>query len=107
MSVLLEIDNHPEGIVIPIKAQPGASKNAVRSIQNGQLRVAVTQVAEKGKANKVVAETLAKGLGLKKSAVELISGPLQPQKKFLLRGITAAELLAKLNDLFPDSVPDA
>lgn len=99
---MIEVETHPEGILIPVKAQPGASKNAVRGVQHGQLRVAVTQVAEKGKANKVVAKTLAKGLGLKKSAVELVSGPLQPQKKFLLRGISADEFQAKLRELFPD-----
>ncbi len=107
MRAQIEIETQAEGIVIPVKAQPGSSSNGLRSLQNGQLRVAVTQVAEKGKANKVIAETLAKGLGLKKSAVELLSGPLQPQKKFLLRGITAAELLSKLNELFPDAELDA
>lgn len=101
MQPWMDVEEHAEGIVIPIKAQPGASQNALRSVQNGQLRVAVTQVAEKGKANKVLIETIAKELGLKKSAVELVSGPLQPQKKFLLRGITAEELLLKLQSLFP------
>jgi uncharacterized protein YggU (UPF0235/DUF167 family) len=60
------------------------------------LKVSVTQVAEKGKANKAIVEVLAKGLGLKRSHIELVAGVLQPQKRFLVRGITREELGRKL-----------
>lgn len=60
------------------------------------LKVSVTQIAEKGKANRALAETIAKVLQLKKSQLELIAGETQAQKKFLIRGITPAELRAKL-----------
>jgi uncharacterized protein YggU (UPF0235/DUF167 family) len=60
------------------------------------LKVSVTQVAEKGKANKAIVEVLAKGLGLKRSQIELVAGELQPQKRFLVRGITREELGRKL-----------
>ena len=61
---MIELTEHPEGVVLPVRAQAGASKNGIRGEQNGMLKVSVTQVAEKGKANKALAETIAKGLGL-------------------------------------------
>src|SRR5437868_7812182 len=93
---MIELASHPEGVILPVRAQPGASNNAVRGEQNGMLKVSVTQIAEKGKANKALAETIAKGLGLKKSQVELLSGETQAQKKFLIRGISREELQARL-----------
>ena len=93
---MIELTDHPEGVVLPVRAQAGASKNGIRGEQNGMLKVAVTQIAEKGKANKALAETIAKGLGLKKSQVELLSGETQSQKKFLIRGISRQELEQKI-----------
>jgi uncharacterized protein len=93
---MIELTEHPEGVVLPVRAQPGASKNGIRGEQNGMLKVSVTQIAEKGKANKALVETIAKGLGLKKFQVELLSGETQSQKKFLIRGISRQELESKL-----------
>jgi uncharacterized protein (TIGR00251 family) len=94
---MIELTEHPEGVVLPVRAQAGASKNGIRSEQNGMLKVSVTQIAEKGRANKALAETIAKGLGLKKSQVELLSGETQSQKKFLVRGVSLVELRERVN----------
>ena len=96
---MIELTEHPEGVVLPVRAQAGASKNGIRGEQNGMLKVSVTQIAEKGKANKALADTIAKGLGLKKSQVELLSGETQSQKKFLIRGIRRMELEVRLAEL--------
>jgi len=63
------------------------------------LKVCVTQVAEKGKANKALIEVLAKGLSLRKSQIELLSGETSSQKRFLIRDITPATLSATLTRL--------
>jgi uncharacterized protein YggU (UPF0235/DUF167 family) len=75
-----------------VRAQPGARKSGLRGVQDGALKVCVTQVAEKGKANKALVEVLAKALGLRKSQIELISGTTASQKRFLVRGVTAEDL---------------
>jgi uncharacterized protein (TIGR00251 family) len=93
---MIELSDHAEGVILPVRAQAGASKNGIRGEQNGMLKVSVTQIAEKGKANKALAETIAKGLGLKKSQVELLSGETQPQKKFLVRAISRDDLQQRL-----------
>lgn len=94
---MIELSEHPDGVVLPVRAQPGAAKNGIRGEQNGMLKVSVTQVAEKGKANKSLVEVLAKGLGLKKSQIELIAGEVSPQKRFLIRGVSRQELAARID----------
>jgi uncharacterized protein (TIGR00251 family) len=90
------LEAHPDGVILSIRAQASARVNAVRGEQGGALRVAVTQAAEKGKANKSIVELLAQTLGLRKSQLELISGEASRQKRFLIRGITIAELEERL-----------
>jgi uncharacterized protein (TIGR00251 family) len=96
---MVELTDHPEGVLLPVRAQPGARRNAVRGEHDGALKVSVTQVAEKGKANKALIETLASELELKRSQIELVSGEAQPQKQFLIRGTSQAELAAKIAEL--------
>ena len=96
---MIELSAHCEGVILPVSARPGAKKNEVRGEQNGALKVFVTQVPEKGKANKVLVEVLAKALKLKKSQIELVSGETSHQKKFLVRDVTCAELTEKIAPL--------
>lgn len=79
---------HSNGVVIRVKARPGARRNAFAGLHDGALRVDVTSAPEKGKANEAIIALLAKQFQLSKSQVELISSPANPQKKFLLTGIT-------------------
>ncbi len=94
---MIEIGQHAEGVVLPVRAQAGARANAIRGVQDGALKVAVTQIAEKGKANKAIADILCKSLQLRRSQVTLIAGDTSPQKRFLIRGVSAAELAARLD----------
>jgi uncharacterized protein (TIGR00251 family) len=93
---MIELTDHSEGLLVPVWAQPGARGSGIRGEHAGMLKVAVTQVAEKGKANKALAEALAEGLGLKRSQVELESGETQREKKFLIRGISRDELTERI-----------
>lgn len=96
MAVALQV--HELGVILPVRAQPGAGRNALLGEHQGMLKVAVTQAPEKGKANKAVIEVLAKALGYKRSQIELLSGETSQQKKFLIRGISLAELEQRLAD---------
>jgi uncharacterized protein (TIGR00251 family) len=93
---------HELGVILPIRAQPGAGRNALLGEHHGTLKVAVTQAPEKGKANKAVIEVLAKSLCIKRSQIELLSGETSQQKKFLIREISLAELADKLRACNPD-----
>jgi uncharacterized protein (TIGR00251 family) len=93
---MLILEPHSDGVILLVRGQPGSRKNEIRGEHEGMLKVCVTQAPEKGKANKAIAELLAKSLSLKKSQVELLAGDTSHQKKFLISGVTAQELLNKI-----------
>ncbi len=93
---MIALQSHAEGVILPVRAQPGARRNEVRGEQDGMLKVCVTQSPEKGKANKALAALLSKALRLRKSQIELIAGETSPQKRFLIRGVTAEELSRRI-----------
>jgi uncharacterized protein (TIGR00251 family) len=99
---LIDLESHADGIVLPVRAQPGGRTNAVRGEHDGALRVSVTQVAEKGKANKAVAAVLARQLRLKRTQIELISGQTAPRKRFLIRGVPVETLRDRIESLLAD-----
>ena len=89
---MIDIQPHPDGAVLPVRAQAGSRRCCLRGEQDGALKVAVTQVAEKGKANKAIIVTLSKELGIRRSAIELLSGMTSSRKKFIISGVTADDL---------------
>jgi uncharacterized protein (TIGR00251 family) len=96
---VIAIAEHPNGCVLPIRAQPGARKNAVVGEQAGSLKVAVTAPPEDGRANKALLVVLREALGVKRSQIELLSGQTGREKKVLLRGISKPDLEARLAEL--------
>ena len=89
---MIDLEPHAKGVLLPVRAQPGSRNSGLRGEQHGSLKVCVTQVAEKGKANQAIVEVLAKDLGLRRSQIELHSGALARQKKFLICGISVTSL---------------
>ena len=96
---MIRLEPHPEGTILPVRAHPGARSNAVRGEQDGMLKVCITQVAEKGKANKALVSVLSKALSLRKSQIELIGGETSRQKTFLIRGVTPDELMERIEPI--------
>jgi uncharacterized protein len=99
---MVQLDETPAGIVLHVKAQPGARRNAVGGEHAGALKVAVTQAPEKGKANDAIIDVLSKSLGLKRSQFALISGATASQKKFLLTDLSAADLNSRIEKLLDE-----
>jgi len=92
----IDIQPHAEGSLLPVKGQPGSRANGLRGERAGALCVAVTEVAEKGKANAAIVAVLARELGLRRSQIELVRGQTSAAKRFLIRGLTPAQLIAKI-----------
>ena len=93
---MVELESHPRGVILLVRAQPGARRNAIVGEHNGQLKISVTQVAEKGKANDAVLDILCQALDLRKSQIELLSGQTSREKKFLLVDISAEHLRQRM-----------
>lgn len=96
MSGELELQEVGSDVLLPVKAQPGARKNELRGVSAGRLKVCVTQVAEKGKANKAIVKLLSKMLGVSASRISLVQGELTSLKVFRVAGVNAAELSDRL-----------
>lgn len=96
---MIALESRAEGILLPVRAQPGARSAGIRGEQDGSLKVCVTQVAEKGKANKAILEVLAKQLRLRKSQLALVSGETSHQKRILVRDIKLADLQQRIAEV--------
>lgn len=93
---MIPLEPHPDGVILSVRAQAGARKNAITGVHNGMLKVSVTQAPEKGKANQAIIDLLRRSLSLKKSQLTLLSGETSPQKRLLIRDASMAELAASL-----------
>lgn len=98
-----ELEQTPDGILLPVQAQPRARKNVLSGWHAERLKVCITQAPEKGKANHAILKLLAKALGLKRSQIELVSGQTSPQKMFCIHDIAADELLTRIEAVLSDA----
>jgi uncharacterized protein (TIGR00251 family) len=89
---MIQIAEHAQGCILPVRAQPGARKAGILGEYAGALKVAVTAPPEDGRANKALAELLARTLNLKRSQVKLLSGETSREKRFIVGGIAKSKL---------------
>jgi len=88
-----------DDVLLPVRAQPGAKRVGVVGEHGGRLKVAVTAIAEKGKANQALVEAVADAFGLKRSQVTLVSGQTSNQKTFRLSRVSMDVAQARLAQL--------
>jgi uncharacterized protein (TIGR00251 family) len=96
---MIALTERADGIILPVRAQPGARKTGIVGEQAGALKVAVTSPAEDGKANKALLEVLRDALGLKRSQLALIGGETSRDKRFLVCKLTPQELTRRIDTL--------
>lgn len=87
-----------DGLEITVRLQPKASANRIDGVDavRGRLRVRVTAVPEKGKANAALIKLLAKRFGLPRTGLELVAGGKDRDKTMLIRHDDPADLAARL-----------
>lgn len=76
------------GVLIRVKAVPGARREQVAGLLGDRLKVKVSQPPEGGKANAAICALLAQKLGVKASAVSVVSGHGNPEKVVRVEGVT-------------------
>lgn len=99
----------PEGLVVSLRLTPKAAADRIGEVMaDGQggslLKVSVTAVPEKGKANAALIKLLAKSWGLAKGDLEILSGGTARAKSLLIRGGDAA-LMARLTAWYTTGGP--
>ena len=87
----------PEGIIIDVKAQPGASRDECLGIQGDALKIRVTAPPVDSAANKALVKFLSKTIRIPRSRISIIKGKTSRHKQILLSGANAADLVPLLN----------
>jgi uncharacterized protein len=95
---MIDLKERDQGILVPVRAQPKARRNAIVGTHAGRLRIAVCDPPEKGKANRAVGEILAGALGVAPSRVRLVAGASSPNKTFLVTGLTLEAVRSLLTE---------
>jgi uncharacterized protein (TIGR00251 family) len=89
------------GVMLAVRAQPGAKKTAIVGIYGegdaARLKIQVHAPPIEGRANAALIEFLADRFGVAKRSIELVSGESSRSKVFLLHGVSAAEVKAKID----------
>jgi uncharacterized protein len=100
---MIEVAAHAEGSVVAVLAHPGAKRAGVLGERAGALRIAVTAPPDKGKANAAIERVLADCLGCKAAQVTLVSGATSRRKRFLVVGMSVAELRERVGRVLEQS----
>ena len=93
----LKISQDNKEIIFTAKIIPASSKTTLAGVLGGMLKIKIAAPAEKGKANKAVIDFLSEKTGVKKNNIAIISGQSSPVKQIRISGISANELLSKLD----------
>jgi len=75
-------------MTIELRVQPRAKRNALVAAPEGRWKLFLTAPAVEGKANEAMIEFFAKGLGIARSRIRLLSGEKSRHKVVALDGIT-------------------
>ncbi|MEN6576518.1 MAG: DUF167 domain-containing protein [Phycisphaerales bacterium] len=95
MSALL-IQEDAGGVVFTVKVVPGSSRTMVSGVLDSMVKIKVAAPPEKGKANECLIAFLAKQLGVRKNAIDILAGQTNPVKQVCVAGLSAATLRERL-----------
>lgn len=93
----LRLESRADGVVLTVRAVPGASRDRVVGVLGQALKIAVVSPPEKGKANDRLVELLTASLGRPARSVCLLSGASSRDKRLLVTEISAAELHKRID----------
>jgi uncharacterized protein (TIGR00251 family) len=99
---MLQLTQTSHGVLLLVKAQPGAWRRGIVGLHAGALKIAVTEPPEKGKANRAIIEVLCESLGLHATQIEFQSGETSKLKKLIVRDIAVDELQRRVNVVIAD-----
>lgn len=88
----------PAGWLLRVRVKPSASRGRIVSVDEQEVRVAVSAAPVDGKANEAMIRLLAEKLNVAKSSVVLCKGAASRHKRVEILGLTKEFILKKLQD---------
>lgn len=83
-----------DGVTVMVKVRPRSRRPGVQGVQESaagpRLKIAVTEAAEDGKANRAVCALLARTLHRPQACVQIVAGAANSEKLLAVTGDTAA-----------------
>ncbi len=98
---MIELKPHAAGLLLAVRAQPGARRSGITGEHAGMLKISVNAAPEKGKANQAIIDVLCENLSLSRGQVELTAGATSRTKHFLVRDVTVDELSRRIAACLP------
>lgn len=90
-----------EGVLLRLLVHPGARREQVTGLHDDRIKVAVTEPADRGRANAAVIRFLSQLLGISRTDIHLLRGETSRRKDLLLAGYRKqhiADLLRQIPD---------
>ena len=84
------------GVVIAVKAVPGAKRDEIVGVLGARLKVRVAAPPEGGKANAAICALIGKTLGVRKGAVTIHTGHGSAEKVVRVAGMSVAAVTSAL-----------
>lgn len=93
----LKIQETAEGVSFHVKAVASSSRTCLAGLLAGALKIKISAAPEKGKANQCIKKLLSELLDIAKNDIKIISGSTSPLKNLHVTGISANDLIFRLN----------
>ena len=87
-AVLQSLASDADGVLLSVRAQPGARREGLLGTHGSALKIATTAPPEDGRATQRIGEVLAGVLGVSRGAVACVSGATHRDKRYRARGLT-------------------
>ena len=95
----MQISQSTDGVLLPVRVTPGASRTGCKGVHDGRLKIGVVAIAEKGKANVAVSKWLATLFKLPRKQIQLVSGSTSQNKTYELIGIKISQAETVLDEV--------
>ncbi len=83
-------------VTFAVRVVPHSSRNQIAGVEGGALKVKLTAPPVDGAANAALIEFVAEWLGVRRSAVSIVSGGKARNKLVRVNGVTRARVLERV-----------
>jgi uncharacterized protein len=83
-------------VTFAVRVVPRSSRNQIVDVEGGVLKIKLTAPPVEGAANAALIEFVAEWLGVRRSAVSIVSGDKARNKLVRVKGVTREQVLNKM-----------